>query len=377
MQTLLAQLIAQTDALVADLGAWCALESPSDDAAATGRMAALVAAHMVAGGAAVTQHPGTAHGPLVEARWAGPAGVAPILLLGHHDTVHPLGSLARNPVRVEAGRIYGPGGYDMKAGLLMAAAAVRALQAGGHALPRPVILLSTSDEEIGSNDSRACIETLARDAAAVLVLEPCAADGALKTARKGVGMFRLTAQGRAAHAGVDHAAGVSAIGELAHQILALHALTDYVRGVTVNVGLLHGGSADNTVAAEAVAHVDVRLPTQADVATLIPHIQGLQPVLPGARLLVQGGLNRPPMERGPGTARLFALAQAIGVDLGLTVRETATGGGSDGNFTAALGTPTLDGLGAHGDGAHTDSEYVTIAELAPRTALLAGLLLRI
>ncbi len=377
MQTLLAYLTQQTAARVADLCAWCAIESPSDDAAATGRMAATVAAHMAAQGATVTQHPGAAHGPLVEARWAGPTGIAPIVLLGHHDTVHPLGSLAHNPVRVEAGRCYGPGGYDMKAGLLMAAAALTAIQAGGHALPRPVILISTSDEEIGSTDSRTRIESLARDAAAVLVLEPCAADGALKTARKGVGMFRLTAQGRAAHAGVDHAAGVSAIGELAHQILALHALTDYARGVTVNVGLLHGGTADNTVAAEAVAHVDVRLPTHADVATVIPHIQGLQPVLPGARLRVEGGLNRPPMERGPGTARLFALAQQIGAELGCTVQETATGGGSDGNFTAALGTPTLDGLGAHGGGAHTDGEYVTIAELAPRTALLAGLLLRI
>ncbi len=377
MQTLLEQLNRQTDALPADLSAWCRIESPSDDTAATTRMAGTVAAYMAARGAGVTQHPGAAHGALVEARWAGPAGVAPIVLLGHHDTVHPHGSLTRNPVRVEAGRCYGPGGYDMKAGLLMAAAALHALIATGHALPRPVILLSTADEEIGSNDSRARIEALARDAAAVLVLEPAAANGALKTARKGVGMFTLTAHGRAAHAGVDHAAGVSAIGELAHQILALHALTDYARGVTVNVGVVHGGSADNTVAAEATGHIDVRLPTQADVARLIPHIQGLQPILPGAQITVAGGLNRPPMERSPGTARLFALAQQIGLELGQTVQETATGGGSDGNFTAALGTPTLDGLGAHGGGAHTDGEYVTIAELAPRTALLAGLLLRI
>ncbi len=377
MQDLLAALTAQTEALVEDLLVWCAVESPSTDPAATTRMAEIVGAYMAARGAQVDVVPGRAHGALVRAGWPGPADAAPILLLGHHDTVHPLGSLAHNLPRVEQGRCYGPGGYDMKAGLLMAGAALHALIATSRPLPRPVVLISTADEEIGSYDSRALIEGTARQAAAVLVLEPAAGTGALKTARKGTGMFTVTTQGRAAHAGVDHAAGVSAIAELAHQILALTALTDYQRGVTVNVGQISGGTAVNTVAAEATAHVDLRVTTWDDARRISDRILGLQPVLPGAVVTVTGGVDRPPMERPPGTVRLFDLARRLGREIGLDLQETATGGASDGNLTAALGVPTLDGLGACGDGAHTDHEYVTIADLAPRTALLASLLLHI
>jgi glutamate carboxypeptidase len=377
LQDLLAALTAQTEALVEDLLVWCAVESPSTDPATTTRMAEIVGAHMAARGAQVDVVPGQAHGALVCAKWPSPGDAEPILLLGHHDTVHRLGSLDHNLPRVEGGRCYGPGGYDMKAGLLMAGAALHALTAAGRPLPRPVILISTADEEIGSYDSRALIEETARRAAAVLVLEPAAGNGALKTARKGTGMFIVTTQGRAAHAGVDHAAGVSAIAELAHQILVLSALTDYGRGVTVNVGQIIGGTAVNTVAAEATAQVDLRVTTWDDARRISDRILGLQPVLPGATVAVTGGVDRPPMERPPGTVRLFDLARRLGREIGLTLQETATGGASDGNLTAALGVPTLDGLGACGDGAHTDHEYVTIADLAPRTALLASLLLHI
>ncbi|HMA38198.1 MAG TPA: M20 family metallopeptidase [Chloroflexia bacterium] len=377
MQDLLTALGAQTETLVQTLLAWCALESPSGDPAATSQMAAVLAAYLAARGAQVDVVPGGVHGAQVRATWPGPADRAPILLLGHHDTVHAHGSLARNPPRVTAGRAYGPGGYDMKAGLLLAAAAVAALEATGRPRSRPIILISSADEEIGSQDARPGIEQAARPAAAVLVLEPAAADGAVKTARKGNGMFTLVARGRAAHAGVDHAAGINAITELAHQVLALSALTDYGAGTTLNVGQIRGGTTINTVAAEAVAHVDVRATTLAHAAQISRQILALRPVLPGATLDVTGEFDRPPMERSPGTLRLFGLAQALGREIGLALRETATGGASDGNFTAALGVPTLDGLGACGDGAHTDHEYVQIADLAPRAALLAGLLTRI
>jgi glutamate carboxypeptidase len=377
MSELLNLLENQTESLVAEIADWCAIESPTEDPAATSRMAEVLAARVEKAGAVVELLPGQQYGTAVKATWAGPAGVAPILLLGHHDTVHPIGSLSRNPVRREQGRLYGPGGYDMKAGLLMAVTALEALAAAGQTLPRPVILLSTADEEVGSQDGRARIEALAREAAAVLVLEPCAGNGALKTARKGVGRFTVTAHGRAAPSGVDHAAGISAIAEMAHQLLKLTAMTDYSSGVTVNVGQVQGGTAENTVPAEAWISVDVRLPAMADVERVLPQIWKLAPVLPGATLTVDGELNRPPMERGPASRRLFALAQELGRGLALDVQETSTGGGSDGNFTAALGIPTLDGLGTHGGGAHTDDEHVLIADLAPRTALLASLLLHI
>jgi glutamate carboxypeptidase len=340
-------------------------------------MAETVGLHMVARGAQVDVMPGQANGALERATWPGPPGQIPVVLLGHHDTVHPHGSLARNPPRLADGRCYGPGGYDMKAGLLMAAAAIEAITATGRPLPRPIVLISTADEEIGSTDSRDLIETTAKGAAAVLVLEPAAASGAVKTARKGTGMFVVMAHGRAAHAGVDHAAGISAVTEIAHQVLALAGMTDYARGITVNVGLVRGGTATNTVAAEAVAEIDLRITTAAAAAEMYERILGLQPVLPGTRLTITGVLDRPPMERSPGTAQLFELARRLGAEIGLDVQETATGGASDGNFTAALGVATLDGLGPGGDGAHTDDEYVLVDELAPRAAELAGLLLHV
>ncbi len=376
MQQLLNWLSASQDQLVRDLLAWCAIESPSNDAAATTRMAQAVAAHLAARGAQVEIIPGQVNGGMVRATWAGSAQ-KPILLLAHHDTVHPIGSLRRNPPRVEDGRVYGPGAYDMKGGTLLAAAAIAAIRSLGRPLPRPVILLSTADEELSSTDSRPLIEALARESEAVLVLEPASYGGELKTARKGVGTFTITALGRASHAGAAHELGINAIVELAHQIGTLTALTDYARGVTVSVGLIQGGTAVNTVPAAAEMQVDVRVQRLEDAAWVTQQVYALRPHLAGASLHISGGVERPPMERLPGTVRLFELARRLGQEIGLDLLERAVGGASDGNFTAALGIPTLDGLGVCGDGAHTDDEYVTVAQLAPRAAVLAGILLNL
>lgn len=376
MRQLLQHIAAHQDQLIRDLLAWCALESPSNDPAATTRMAQMAAAHLAAAGAAVEIIPGQVNGSMVKATWAGGDG-KPLLLLAHHDTVHPIGSLARNPPRVEDGRVYGPGSYDMKGGTLLAAAALAAIRSLGRPLPRPVILLSTADEELSSTDSRPLIEALARQAEAVLVLEPAFYGGELKTARKGVGTFTIRALGRASHAGGAHELGINAIVELAHQIQTLTALTDYARGITISVGLIQGGSAVNTVPAAAEMQVDARVWRLEDAAWVNQQVYALRPHLPGASLQISGGVERPPMERLPGTVRLFELARRLGQEIGLDLVERAVGGASDGNFTAALGIPTLDGLGVCGDGAHTDEEYVLIGQLAPRAAVLAGLLLNV
>ena len=376
MRQLLEHIAANQDLLIRDLLAWCALESPSNDPAATTRMAQMAAAHLAAAGAVVEIIPGQVNGSMVQATWAGGDG-KPLLLLAHHDTVHPIGSLARNPPRVEDGRVYGPGSYDMKGGALLAAAALAAIRSLGRPLPRPVILLSTADEELSSTDSRPLIEALARQAEAVLVLEPAFYGGELKTARKGVGTFTIRALGRASHAGGAHELGINAIVELAHQVRALTDLTDYERGITISVGLIQGGSAVNTVPAAAEMQVDARVWRLEDAAWVNQQVYALRPHLPGASLQISGGVERPPMERLPGTVRLFELARRLGQEIGLDLVERAVGGASDGNFTAALGIPTLDGLGVCGDGAHTDEEYVLIGQLAPRAAVLAGLLLNV
>ena len=376
MQSLLHVLTAKQNQLIHDLLAWCALESPTNDAAATTRMAQTVAAHLRARRAQVEILPGQVNGSMVRATWAGGAG-KPILLLAHHDTVHPIGSVQKNRPRVENGRVYGPGAYDMKGGILLAAAAIEAVHSLGRVLPRPIVLLSTADEEMGSADSRPLIETLAQQAEAVLVLEPAFANGELKTARKGVGTFTIKALGRASHAGAAHELGINAIVELAQQVQTLTALTDDARGITVNVGLIQGGTAVNTVPAVAEMQVDTRIQHQEDAAWLTDQVYALRPYLPGASLSISGGVERPPMERLPGTVRLFELARRLGQAIGLDLSERAVGGASDGNFTAALGIPTLDGLGVCGDGAHTDEEYVLIASLAPRAAVLAGMLLNL
>jgi glutamate carboxypeptidase len=299
------------------------------------------------------------------------------LVLCHYDTVWPPGTLSSHPFRTEGKRAWGPGIFDMKASIVMVEFAMRAIQALDMRLPRPINVLLTSDEEIGSPSSRALIEHMASEAEYVLVMEPPSKDGALKTARKGIGKFIVEINGRAAHAGTQPEQGVSATHELAHQILNLHKLNDPKQGTTVNVGVVGGGTRRNVIAAKAFAEVDVRAWTPQEAQRITEAVLNLEPHSPEAELKIRGGFVRPPMERNHVNAELFQRARDIGKSLGLNLEESATGGGSDANFTAALGVPTLDGLGAIGNGAHADDEHVRVDLLPMRTALLAALLLKL
>lgn len=311
---------------------------------------------------------------IVEAPGA-PADTQPALILCHYDTVWPAGTVARRPFRIEGDLAYGPGAYDMKASIALAELVLRELPVLGRKLPRPVVLLVTSDEEIGSPTSRALIEAEARACAFTLVLEPpIEGSWALKTARKGGGMFTVEITGRSAHAGVEPEKGASAVTEMAHQILAINSLADWSQGTTLNVGVVAGGTRPNVVPAQAHLEIDARAWSGAEAARIEAAMIGLQPVTPGVTLSVQGDFRRPPMERTAATAALFARAQAIGAELGLELSEGSTGGGSDGNFTAALGVATLDGLGTPGQGAHAEHEAIRVPALAERAALLMALL---
>ena len=353
-------------------------ESPSRDKTALDALADRIASWFRGFGAEVGRIPNPRGGDHLRLRWNGDGSAqSPALLLGHFDTVWPTGTIHRMPFRVEDGRAFGPGCYDMKAGLVVTASALGALRATGAWLPRPVIVLLTSDEEIGSPTSRALIENEARGSAYALVLEPPLPDGRLKTQRKGIGQFLLEIEGKAAHAGVEPEKGVSAIKELAHQVLAIDRLNAVELGTTLNVGVVEGGTASNVVAARASAQVDVRVRTMGEASRIEHALRSVQPVTTGARVAVSGGFNRPPMERTPEGAALFERARAVGRSLGLALDEGATGGGSDGNFTAAVGTPTLDGLGVLGSGAHADHEQIVVDSLSERTLLLAALLLEL
>jgi glutamate carboxypeptidase len=311
---------------------------------------------------------------MLESRFGNAAGARkPVLLLGHLDTVWPLGTLARMPWCVDDTWAYGPGVLDMKAGTVMALEAIRLAREVDAA--RPIILLLSSDEETGSLHSRERIEQVAKECRAVFVLEPAQGlQGAYKTARKGVGHFRLEIDGVPSHSGVDFTAGHSAVRELAWQIEQISALTHLDRGTTLNVGVIGGGTQPNVVAASAWADIDLRVTTVADAETVTRKIQALQPRDPECRIRLTGGLNRPPMERTPGTTALFDQARELASALGFALEEAATGGGSDGNFTSALGIPTLDGMGAVGHGAHAENESIRIDALAPRIALLAAMI---
>jgi glutamate carboxypeptidase len=351
------------------------LESPSTDKAAVDRCGAAVEELLVAAGGRVQRLPQALRGDHLRAGWEG--GERQVLVLGHFDTVWSVGQLERMPLRTVDGRLYGPGVFDMKAGIGVAMLAVRALQAlAVTPLPR-IVMLWTSDEEIGSGSSRALIEEEARRSDAVLVLEPSLPGGAAKTSRKGVGEFELAVHGVSAHAGIDPGKGASAIHELARQILAVEALQDLPRGISVNVGIVAGGSRANVVAGYASAKIDVRVPTMTDAASVEAALYELQPKLTGTRLEVTGSVDRPPFERSPGVFRLYQEAKAAASALGRNLSEGSTGGGSDGNFTGALGVPTLDGLGPMGDGAHALNEHVDVADLPWRAAFVAALLMRL
>ena len=355
------------------------MESPSDNKEALDRLGRFLGAEFSRLGAQVTFIPQSDAGDHLKAELPGnaePTGRAgkPILLLGHFDTVWPLGTLEKMPFKVENGRAFGPGIYDMKTGIVMMLFALRALREMG-AQRRPVTVLLDSDEEVGSRTGRPAVEAVAKDCEAVLVLEPSQTiHGYLKTARKGVGDFLLRVRGRASHAGVDFEKGHSAIVELSRQLLEVTKFTDLQRGITVNPGVISGGSRTNVVAAEAAAEIDIRIARLKDGPELEQKFQSLKSFDPGCTIEVSGGINRPPMERTAGTVRLFQVAREQGSALGMELEEASTGGGSDGNFTSALGIPTLDGLGAVGQGAHASNESIVLEELPRRTALLAALI---
>ncbi|MGH9845414.1 MAG: M20 family metallopeptidase [Blastocatellia bacterium] len=298
-----------------------------------------------------------------------------VLVIGHLDTVWPLGTLEKMPFRLTPdGRAHGPGVFDMKSGIAVAIDGIRTIAEQKLATRRPITLLLTCDEEIGSKTSRALVEEEARNAAAALVLEPPIAGGVVKTGRKGIGTFTVRAIGHAAHAGLDPGKGVNAVVELAHQTLRLAGLNDFEKGVTVSVGLANGGTALNVVPAEAVAHVDVRFWTKEDEEAVVAAIRGLHPILAGARLEITGGVNRPPMTRSEKNIALFQHARSLAAEIGFDLKDEVVGGGSDGNFTSAMGVPTLDGLGVDGDGAHASHEHIILSDIPRRAALLTRLM---
>ncbi|HLL75394.1 MAG TPA: M20 family metallopeptidase [Pyrinomonadaceae bacterium] len=309
----------------------------------------------------------------VEAFGSANGDARPLLLLGHTDTVHARGSLEQRPWREEEGRLYGPGVFDMKANCALAVEALSACAGLGLKPARPVILLLTCDEEAGSRTGRALVEREAARAECVLVLEPSAPGGAAKTGRKGTGIFTLRAEGRAAHAGLDPEKGASAVLEIARQIERMHALNDLPRGVTVNVGVVAGGTRSNVVAAEATAEIDLRFETNEDGARLEAALLNPRPFDERVRLLAEGGVNRPPLERTAEVLKLYDHARGLASVLGFDLGETKVGGASDGNFAAALCPRVLDGLGVEGGGAHAVDEHILRRDVARRGALIAAL----
>ena len=373
MKSLLGRLTSQKPGMVACLRQLVERESPSHHKAALDQLGRYLAAEFATIGGRTRFHPQEHAGDHVQVDFPG-AG-KPILILGHMDTVWDLGTLAAMPFRVAKGRAFGPGSFDMKAGIVQAIYAIRALQERYGRLPRAITVLLVTDEEIGSRSSRPVTEALAKKSAAVLVLEPSQGPkGALKTARKGVGAYHVKVEGREAHSGLDSDKGASAVLELARQLLVIEKFTDRKRGVTVNPGVIRGGTRTNVVAGEATVAVDARVSRSQDIPYLDKKFRTLKPFDKRCKLEVRGGIGRPPMERSRKVVALFTLARHLAQELGWELEEAAVGGGSDGNFTAALGIPTLDGLGAVGEGAHARHESVIIAEMPRRAALLARLI---
>lgn len=352
------------------------VESPSDNKQAVDHLGSLLAGRFEALGGHAKFHRIANFGDHLQVDFPGKASLKPVLLLGHLDTVYPMGTLAAMPCRISGQKLFGPGCFDMKSGIAIMLHAIAALRAWhDDQLPRPVTVLLVSDEEIGSDSSRHITENLARKSQAVLVLEPSYGPrGAVKTARKGVGEYILKVTGKAAHSGLDFEKGESAIVELARQIIEISKLVDLKRGITLNAGTVQGGTRSNVIPAEASAVLDVRVARAADAAVIHRRLRSLKPFNRKCKLQISGGVNRPPMERTPKVAALYQKAQEIAGQLRWKLEEAAVGGGSDGNFTAGLGIPTLDGLGGVGDGAHASHESIVISELPRRTALLAALI---
>jgi glutamate carboxypeptidase len=359
---------ARLPAVLQDLEAIVTRESPSSDLKGLDQVAQWIVQQFGPFGA--VERLDTPSGPVIRVLKQGSG--KKVLVLCHFDTVHPVGAFAP-PWRIEGERAYGPGVYDMKGSIVQLLWALRTNQALGLGLPG-LELLFTPDEETGSKHSRQAIESAALRHDLALVLEAPMGNGDLKVARKGVGQYRLTAHGRPAHQGVEPEKGVNAIVELSHQIPRIVALQDWEKGTTLGPNVIKGGTASNVVAALAAVDIDLRAWTTAEAERVEDSLGALQPVLPGARLSVEGGLNRPPMEPSPASLELFAMARRIGAEAGLQLGPGRVGGGSDGNFTAALGVPTLDGLGLFGDAAHQLCEHVYIPQIPARIALLCGIL---
>ena len=354
---------------------WVEIESPSQDAVAVNRMVDRVASDMSAVDAVVTRVPGRdGYGDILTARTSWGGDGPGILVLSHLDTVHPVGvKETENPVRREGDKVYGPGIYDMKGGAYLAWYALRHLVRSARETPLPITFLYVPEEEIGSPTSRKLIEEAALANKYVLVTEPAREGGKIVTARKGVLRFNVTTRGRPAHAGARHQDGASAIREMARLILEIESWTDYEREVTTNVGLLSGGTGINVVPAQCTAEVDMRAPTMDAAHELVERMHALRSKNPAVVVEVEGGINRPPYEKDAGIEALFQHARGVAAGIGLDLEDLKTGGGSDGNFTAALGVPTLNGLGVDGYGAHTDYEHMYYSCLEQRARLMLGL----
>ena len=351
------------------------IESPSDDKPAVDAIAAVLAAKFDALGGRTQLHRSLNFGDSLQVDFAASdSSRKPVLLLGHYDTVYPLGTLADMPCKSENGKLRGPGVLDMKSGIALILHAIEALQSWHGKLPRPVTVFLVSDEEVGSHSSRKITEGLAMNSAGVLVLEPAAGHGAVKTARKGVGEYTLRVKGIASHAGLDPGKGHSAIVELARQIAVLAKFNNLRQGLSVNPGVISGGTRTNVVAAEASVAIDVRIKSAKQAAGIDRRLRSLKPFDKHCKLQITGKINRLPMERTAGVAALYKKAREIAAEIKWKVGEAAVGGGSDGNFTAGMGIPTLDGMGGVGDGAHATHEFIVISELPRRALLLAGMI---
>ncbi|WP_428488030.1 M20 family metallopeptidase [Rhodopila sp.] len=365
--------VGTSEDLLAELSGWVRLETPTTDGAAVNRLMDVAEAGLAGAGATITRIPGRdGYGDNLIARTPGEG--KPVLVAGHLDTVWSHATLETMPYLVQGKKAHGPGIYDMKAGSFLAFHAVRSILQQGIVTPRPIVLLLTPDEEVGSPTSRWLIEQEAAQAATVLIPEPAGGGGACVTARKGVGRFVLRVEGRGSHAGTSFQDGASAIVELSHQIIGLHRMVNVERGITLNAAPIWGGSRPNVIAPDAGCEIDLRVNSVTDGVLMEERLLGLTAKTPGCRVIVEGGMNRPPYTESPAISALYGKAQAIAQQVGLALPKQHRGGGSDGNFSAALGVPTLDGLGCPGAGAHASHEHILWGHLAQRAALLAGLL---
>jgi glutamate carboxypeptidase len=365
--------VGRSEGLLTELAAWVALETPTTDAGSVNRLMDVAEAELTQAGARLTRIPGRdGYGDNLIARTPGEG--KPVVVAGHLDTVWSLGTLDTMPYQVNGEKAHGPGIYDMKAGSFLAFHAVRSILRQRVKTRRPIVLLLTPDEEVGSPTSREWIEREASDAACVLIPEPAGQGGACVTARKGVGRFMMRVEGRGAHSGGNFQDGASAVVELARQIVRLHGLVDLDRGITLNAAPIWGGSRPNVISPDAGCEIDLRVNSVADGETMEQVLLETTALTPGCRVVVEGGMNRPPFAENPGIISLYDKARGVAETVGIALPRQHRGGGSDGNFTAAMGVPTLDGLGCPGAGAHASHEHILWQQLAPRAALMAGLL---